>query len=69
MPCPDYPETGIESDARHKMAAALHDSAEGAEGYVTRIQNVTQNVTGRISTLARGVGGFANKFSGGFLNF
>ncbi|XP_040062934.1 calcium-dependent secretion activator isoform X4 [Ixodes scapularis] len=65
----DYPETGVESDARHKIAAALHDSGEGAEGYVTRIQNVTQNVTGRISTLARGVGGFANKFSGGFLNF
>uniref|UniRef100_A0A6B0VIB6 Putative ca2+-dependent activator protein n=1 Tax=Ixodes ricinus TaxID=34613 RepID=A0A6B0VIB6_IXORI len=65
----DYPETGVESDARHKIAAALHDSGDGAEGYVTRIQNVTQNVTGRISTLARGVGGFANKFSGGFLNF
>ncbi|CAN8025170.1 unnamed protein product [Ixodes persulcatus] len=65
----DYPETGVESDTRHKIAAALHDSGDGAEGYVTRIQNVTQNVTGRISTLARGVGGFANKFSGGFLNF
>ncbi|XP_064486582.1 calcium-dependent secretion activator 1-like isoform X3 [Ornithodoros turicata] len=65
----DYPETGID-DSRPKLSAILQDSGgEGAEGYVSRIQNVTQNVTGRISTLARGVGGFANKFSGGFLNF
>ncbi|XP_054720268.1 calcium-dependent secretion activator 1-like [Uloborus diversus] len=44
--------------------------AEGAEGYVSSIKNVTQNMVGRISNLSRGgLGGLANKFSGGFLNF
>ncbi|XP_076313515.1 calcium-dependent secretion activator 1 isoform X3 [Tachypleus tridentatus] len=63
----DYPETGIEDDmGRPKV---MIREAEGAEGYVTRIQNVTQNVMGRVSTFSRGIGGFANKISGGFLNF
>lgn len=49
------------------------DSETSESGnYVSRIQNATQNVMGRISGIGRGVGnlgGIANKFGGGLLKF
>lgn len=61
----DYPE----GEEGAKTKSVVRD-AEGAEGYVSSIKNVTQNMVGRISNLSRGgLGGLANKFSGGFLNF
>lgn len=64
-PSRDYPEG--EEGAKGKTVSRGED---GAEGYVSSIKNVTQNMVGRISNLSRGgLGGLANKFSGGFLNF
>ncbi|KAG8194997.1 hypothetical protein JTE90_008171 [Oedothorax gibbosus] len=64
----DYPE-GEEGGAA-KAKTVARGGEEGAEGYVSSIKNATQNVVGRISNLSRGgLGGLANKFSGGFLNF
>lgn len=58
-----------EAEGGTKAKSVLRD-AEGAESYVSSIKNVTQNMVGRISNLSRGgLGGLANKFSGGFLNF
>ncbi|GIX91104.1 hypothetical protein CEXT_209192, partial [Caerostris extrusa] len=60
----DYPD----GEEGAKARTVLRD--DGAEGYVSSIKNVTQNMVGRISNLSRGgLGGLANKFSGGFLNF
>lgn len=60
-------ETGVEDGGG---ARAVVRDGENAEGYVSSIKNATQNVVGRISNLSRGgLGGLANKFSGGFLNF
>ncbi|XP_023215890.1 calcium-dependent secretion activator 1-like [Centruroides sculpturatus] len=64
----DYPETGIEEGVPKARVASISQE-EGAEGYVSSIKNATQNVVGRITTIGRGMGGFANKLSGGFLNF
>ncbi|CAM1306316.1 Uncharacterised protein r2_g1610 [Pycnogonum litorale] len=44
-------------------------SSDDPNSAVSRIQNATQNVMGRITGIGRGVGGLANKFSGNFLNF
>lgn len=58
-----------EAEGGTKAKSVVRD-AEGAESYVSSIKNVTQNMVGRISNLSRGgLGGLANKFSGGFLNF
>lgn len=58
-----------EGEEGPKTKSVVRD-AEGAEGYVSSIKNATQNMVGRISNLSRGgLGGLANKFSGGFLNF
>ena len=36
----------------------------GQDSPLNKVQNVTQNLTGRVTALTRGVGGLANKFSG-----
>ncbi|OQR68490.1 Ca2+-dependent activator protein for secretion 2 isoform A-like [Tropilaelaps mercedesae] len=45
-------------------AGASNDLLGGQGSPLNRVQNVTQNLTGRVSALTRGVGGLANKFSG-----
>lgn len=66
----DYPDIGLDEEGATSRGPILRSESESAaEGYVSSIKNATQNVVGRISVLGRGVGGFANKFSGGFLNF
>lgn len=45
-------------------AAAGSDLLGGQGSPLNRVQNVTQNLTGRVTALTRGVGGLANKFSG-----
>lgn len=53
-----------ENAGRPTTATAGSGLLGGQDSPLNKVQNVTQNLTGRVSALTRGVGGLANKFSG-----